>query len=142
MVSERPTKYPDSADHVMIETVQNNLLKYTKREIAGADKARLLLRKMGYPSVRNAMDIATKGINFDVTARDFAIAEDIYGMDMASLKGKTKKTASTIADLTIGAATIQAEQILSVDIMFVEGVPSLIGLATPLDLTMATTLNA
>ena len=50
--------------------------------------------------------------------------------------------ATTIADITIGAATIQAEQILSVDIMFVEGVLSLIGLATPLDLTMVTTLNA
>ena len=101
-----------------------------------------MLIKLDFCLVHNAMDIATKGINFDVTARDFAIAEDIYGMDMASLIGKTKKMASTIADLTIGAATIQAEQILSVDIMFVEGVPSLIGLATPLDLTMATTLNA
>ena len=37
---------------------------------------------------------------------------------------------------------IQAEQILSVDIIFVEEVPSLIGLATPLDLTMAVTLSA
>ena len=91
MVKERPTKYPDSVDHVLIETVENNLLKYTKREIAGAEKARLLLGKMGYPSVRNAMDIATKGTNFDVTARDFAIAEDIYGMDMASLKGRRRK---------------------------------------------------
>ena len=61
---------------------------------------------------------------------------------MASLKGKTKKMATTISDITIGAATIQAEQILSIDVMFVEGVPSLIGLATPLDLTMATTLSA
>ena len=142
MVKERPTKYPDSGDHVMIETVQNTLLKYTKREIADADKARLLLGKMGYLSVRNAIGIATKGVNFDVTARDFAIAEDIHGMDVASLKGKTKKMASTIADLSIGAATVQVEQILSVDVMFVEGVPSLIGLATSLELTIATTLSA
>ena len=59
MVKERPTEYPDAVDHVLIETVENNLLKYTKREIAGAEKARLLLGKMGYPSIRNAMDIVT-----------------------------------------------------------------------------------
>ena len=142
MVKECPTKYPDAADHVLIETFENILLKYNKREIAGAEKARQILGKMEYLLVRNAMDIATKGTNFDVAARDFAIAEDIYGMDMASLKNKTKKMATTIADITIGAEPIQAEQILSLDIMSVEGVPSLIGLPTPQDLTMATSLSA
>lgn len=50
--------------------------------------------------------------------------------------------ATTIADSSIGAARVQVEQVLSVDVMFFEGVPSLVGLATPLDLTMAVTLLA
>ena len=83
MVQEEPTTYPESTDHAMIETVDNNLKKYTKREIAGAGRARLLLAKMGFPSVRGAIDIATRGTNFDVTDRDFAIAEDIYGRKMS-----------------------------------------------------------
>ena len=74
MIKEAPTTYPAVRDHAMIETVENNLSKYTKREIAGADRARLLLGKMGFPSVKSAVDIVTRGINFNVTARDFAIA--------------------------------------------------------------------
>ena len=93
-------------------------------------------------SVKSAIDIATWSINFNVTARDFAIAEDIYGTDIATMKGKTKKRVSISADISVGAATLQAEQVLSINVIFVEGVPSLIGLATPLDLTMAVTLSA
>lgn len=142
MVQDEPTTYPEPNDHAMIETVENNSTRYTKREIAGANRARLLLAKMGFPSVRNAIDIATRGTNFDVTARNFAIAEDIYGKDIASMKGKTKKRVSIFADIAVGAAVVQVEQVLSIDVMFIDGVPSLIGLATPLDLTMAETLSA
>ena len=38
MVKERPTEYPDVVDHVLIETVENNLLKYTN--IARMEKGR------------------------------------------------------------------------------------------------------
>ena len=142
MVGVKPTTYPEVDEHAMIETVQSNMQRYTKREVAGADRARLLLRKMGFSSIRNAIDIAAGGSDFDVTARDFEIAEDIYGRDVATLKGKSRKMPTPVADLSIGAATVQIEQVLSVDVMFVQGVPSLIGLATPLDLTMAVTLLA
>ena len=114
--------------------------RYTKREIEGARKARNLLAKMGFPSVSQAIEIATRGVNFTVTGTDFQIANDIWGPDIASLKGKTKKLSSKIADTHISKPTLQQEQILSVDVMYVEGVPSLIGLATPLDLTMAVSL--
>ena len=95
---------------------------------------------MGFPSIQQAIDIVTRGRNFDVTARDFAVADAIYGKDIASLKGKTTKRATKVADISIGATVQQQQQILSVDIMYVEGVASLIGLATPLDLTMAVSL--
>ena len=75
-----------------------------------------------------------------MTARDFLVADAIYGKDIASLKGKTTKKATTVADITVGAAIVQQEQVLSVDIMFVDGIASLIGLAIPLDLTMAVSL--
>jgi hypothetical protein len=56
------------------------------------------------------------------------------------LKGKTKKHSTNAAETEIGKQLIQQEQTLSVDVMYVEGVPSLIGLASPLDLTMAVSL--
>ena len=43
--------------------------------------------------------------------------------------------------MTTGRAIVQVEQTLAVDIMFVEGVPSLVGVSTPLDLTLAVSLT-
>ena len=96
---------------------------------------------MGFSPVSQAIEIATRGVNFMVTGTDFQIANDIiWGSDIASLKGTTKKQSSKIADIHISKLTLQQEQILSVDVIYVEGVPSLIGLATPLDLTVAVSL--
>ena len=127
-------------DHALIETAAENMRRYTKREVDGANRAREMLSKMGFPPVSQAIEIANKGRNFDVTAEDYAIADAIWGSDIASLKGKTVKHASKIPDIAIGKILVQQEQILSVDIMYVEGLPSLIGLASPLGLTMAVSL--
>ena len=144
MVQKFATSYPVAKsigdEHALIETERENMSKYTKREVEGAQKARGMLARMGFPPVSQAIEIATRGVNFSVTARDFDIAQDIWGPDIASLKGKTKKHSSVVADISVGRTLVQQEQILSVDIMYVEGVPSLIGLATPLDLTMAASL--
>ena len=142
MVKKRATVYPAIVDHAFIETEHENMLKYTKREIEGAYKARDLLARMGFPPVSQAIEIATRGVNFTVTARDFHVANGIWGPDIASLKGKTKKQATIVADIDITKQVLQQEQILSVDVMYVEGIASLIGLATPLDLTMAVSLLA
>ena len=147
MVKGFATTYPLPIDlpgpeHALIETEFENKLKYTKCEVEGACKAREMLAKMGFPPVSKAIEIATSGINFTVTATDFRIAEDIWGPDIASLKGKTKKRVTYAADTEIGKQLVQQEQILAVDIMYVEGIPSLIGLASPLDLTMAVSLLA
>ena len=142
MVGRHPTTYPEfpPSDLVLVETEQDNMLKYTKREVEGARRARDMLAKMGFPPVSHAIDIVTRGVNFTVTGTDFRIADDIWGPDIASMKGKTKKRATNIADIEISRCLVQQEQILSVDIMYVEGISSLIGLATPLDMTMAVSL--
>lgn len=91
---------------------------------------------MSFPHIQKAIAIATRGVDFTVTAADFRVAQDIWGSNIASLKGKTRKMLTNIAELSIDSQIVQREQILSVDIMYVEGIPSLTGLATPLDLTM------
>ena len=55
-------------EHALIETESDNMSKYTKREIDGAYKARELLAKMVFPPVSKAIGIATRGVNFTVTA--------------------------------------------------------------------------
>ena len=42
----------------------------------------------------------------------------------------------------MGLVIAQVEQTLSIDVMFIEGVPSLVGVASPLDLTLAVSLTA
>ncbi len=41
---------PDYFDYLFLNTVANNKLAYTRREIEGADRARALYRKLGHPS--------------------------------------------------------------------------------------------
>ena len=132
----------DQPDRALVETVTENMHSYNKREVLGAMKARDLICKMGYPTVSDAIATIQSGSNFDVTSLDFQIADAIWGPDIGSLKGKTTKKTTRPADLTIGKAIVQTEQILAVDVMFVDGVPSLIGVATPLDLTLAVSLTS
>jgi hypothetical protein len=115
--------------------------KYTRREVKSAGKARELLARMGYPSVESAIQMIRGGDNMGVTERDFRIAHDIWGKDVTSMRGKTKKKATIVADMTIRVPIVQKQQVLSVDIMFIESVPSLVAVATPLDLVLAVSLK-
>ena len=119
MVKRFATTYPEQppSDDALVETEQENILKYTKREVQGAHRARDMLAKMGFPPVNQAIDIVTRGVNFTVTGTDFRIADDIWGPDIASMKGKIKKRATNVADIEITRQLVQQEQILSVDIM-------------------------
>jgi hypothetical protein len=67
---------------ILLGTVTENMEMYTKRKVAGVDKAREMHARMGYPSVKQAID-------FDIAARDFQIAAAIYGKDVASTKHQT-----------------------------------------------------
>lgn len=130
----------DVVDRVHVSTVEDNMQRFTKREVSQAWKARELLGRMGFPSVARAIQMVETGANFDVTARDFQIADSIWGKDVTSIKGKTKKRASPVADISVGPAIVQQQQVLAIDVMFIDKIPVLIGLASPLGLTIATSL--
>ena len=130
------------ADRVLVEIVTENMRSYNKREVASAAKAREMLSKMGYPPVCEAIAIVENGKNFEITAHDFKVADAIWGSDLASLKGKTVKKPTVPGDSTTGLIIVQEEQTLAIDVMFVEGVPSLVGVSSPLDLTLAVSLTS
>jgi Zinc knuckle len=124
-----PTSYS-----TLVSTVEENQQKFTKREVAQAGKARELLARMGFPSVDKAIQMVETGSNFDVTGRDFKIADSIWGKDVASVNRKTKKRASPVADINVGPTIVQQQQVLGIDVMFIDKIPS------PLGLTIATSL--
>jgi hypothetical protein len=73
------------------------------------------------------------GDNTKVTDRDFRVAHDIWEKDVTSMRGKTKKRSTAVADISI---------VLSVDIMFVDSISSLVAVATPLDLVLVVPLKS
>ena len=120
-----------NSDRALVTIVGQNLQRFTKREVEQARKARELLARMGFPSVADAMSMVSTGSNFDVSRRDFQTADAIWGKDAPSLMGKTKKKTAPEADITVGSTLVQQQQVLAVDIMFVDKIPFLIGVATP-----------
>jgi hypothetical protein len=86
--------------------------------------------------------MVNSGSNFSVSARDFKVAEAIWGKDVPSLKGKTKKQATAIADMSVKPSLVQQQQVLAIRVMFIEKSAFLIGVASPLDLTMVTSLTS
>jgi hypothetical protein len=115
---------------VLVQTVENNMRMFSKREVHQARKAREALARMGFPSVAQAIRTASSGSNFDVTARDFEIADVIWGKDIASMKGKTKKQATPVANVTISSTLVQKEQVLAIDLIFVRKLAILIGVSS------------
>jgi hypothetical protein len=138
MVKGVPTQHSDET--VLVNTVSDNMSRFTKREIASAAKARELLARMGYPPVEMAIAMVRGGNNFKVSENDFRIAHSIWGKCLASLQGKTHKMKTPIADISLCAPLAQKQQILAVDIAYVDNTAVLIGVSTPLDLTLSNSL--
>lgn len=127
-------------EEVLVTTVQDNMARFTKREIASAAAARELLARMGYPPVEMAIAMIRGGNNFSVSEGDFRNAHTIWGKCLASLRGKTHKKSSPVADISLTPTPAQQQQVLSVDIMYLETTAILIAVSTPLDMTLAVSL--
>jgi hypothetical protein len=87
MVETAKVSADDTHHLALVKTVDENMKRYTKREIGGTTRAREMLSRMGYPSSQQAIAMAESGVNFYITAHDFRIAEAIWGADIASLLG-------------------------------------------------------
>ena len=121
---------PDSKVCNMVSTVSENELNFTPRQRKRALEARRLYHIIGCPTVENFKHILRQHIikNCPVTVEDVTIAEQIYGMDIGTLKGKTTrhKPVPVTTDLIEVPPEIKeqhADITLCVDVMFVNGFP-------------------
>jgi hypothetical protein len=86
---------------MFVTTVKGNMEGFTKKEVEGAKQARILLHSSGFPSVQalKAMIRMNQWKNCDVTAQDVDNMVEIFGTDVAVLKGKTtQKKAPVVRD--------------------------------------------
>ena len=75
----------------MVTTVEKRMEKYTRKTIEQAKLARKIQQAIGYPSTTEFIKIIERGDIKDcpVNKADIHVAEDIFGPDIGSLKGKT-----------------------------------------------------
>ena len=135
----RQTPSDRATDLAMVPTVEDNMRKFTKREIASAAAARELLARMGYPPVEMAIAMIRGGNYFSVSETDFRNAHTISQTLTPASVGKLTRS-SPAADISLTPAPAQQQQVLSVDIIYLDNTAILIAVSTPLDMTPAVSL--
>ena len=103
-------------------------------------KARTIQKRIGRPSTKRYMELANKNriLNCDVTGQDIMNAEDIFGPDVGSLKGKTVRTTSemvrsgVLVPIPMTIMDHYQKVILCVDVMKVNKMPFLVTISRAL----------
>jgi hypothetical protein len=85
---------PKDNEFTFVNTVSENLQGFTKRQIKGAELAKVLYSNLGYPSMKDFRWIIQSNQIKDcpVTVEDVDTAHKIFGKDIAALKGKTTRS--------------------------------------------------
>jgi hypothetical protein len=113
-----------------VTTVSGNKAHFTDCQVKGADKARKYYRTLGYPSVTDFRWVVQSNLiqNCPVTVQDIDVALEIWGPDVAALKGKTSRGKSPIVapdfvKVPPDILSAHRDVCLAADIFFVNKIP-------------------
>ena len=118
----------------MVSTVTNRKQGYSSRDIARADLAKRVQEIIGRPSTIDFISIINNNSlpNCKVTVQDIKMAEDIYGPNLGSLKGKTTRDTPSHVHIQqpdpIPTTILERyhEVTLCIDIMYINNIPFMI----------------
>ena len=114
----------------MLQTVDEKKSKYTKRALQQADLARRIQNIIMRPGSRKLQDIVRKNLipNCPIVAADVAAADDIYGPNSGSLRGKTVHRPNSHVQTGVDGVppeimSVHQDVTLAADIMFINAIP-------------------
>ena len=123
----------------LVDTVKENRKGYTQAQFDRAVKARSLYHELGAPTLENYKGFIKMGgvQNCPIWIEDINIAQNIFGPDMATLKGKStrKKTKPVLEDwIELPQDILEKHRRIEmcIDVMYINGV----GLMTAIDRTI------
>jgi hypothetical protein len=126
-----------TATTLMIDTVAKKKELYTDRAIKRAELARQLQNTIGHPPLRRFLELIDQRLipNCPVTREDVLIAEQIFGTNLAGLKGRTTRKSSPETD-DINVMSVPPEILaahgavtLAIDLMYVNKIPFLVSIS-------------
>jgi hypothetical protein len=90
----KETEENKSNEYVLVNTVQGNFIGYTRHKIKKAQETRRLQGMIGNPTKQEFAGIVREKhiTNCPVTVQDVRNAHQIFGPDLAYLRGKTTRT--------------------------------------------------
>ena len=124
--------------NVFVDTVNDRISNYTAREVTDAKKAREAIRMLGFPGEGSlSYDIMSGGmINNPITPKSLKIAAEIFGKDVANLRGKmTVSNPIKNSMLEVETDTDQVQE-MHTDVFEYRGQPGLLTVLSPLGLVL------
>lgn len=123
----------------LLTTVQDNESKYSRREVVQAKKAKELIERLNYPSKDTLITGLKYGNidNVDVTIEDVNRAYDIYGNNVAAIRGKSTRPKPSPIDPNIKIDKGEVKKgIISTDIMNINGQKFIVGVLDEIGMVM------
>ena len=125
----------------VLNTLAERRGRFNRRQLAEADRAWDFVKNANITEAR-ALEMVQSSpdlIGCDVTTEGIRNAFDLNVADVAAVKGKTRRTVPPVEEHRVASQTGE-KQTLHSDVMFVRGLPNLLSVAQPLNLTVSTAL--
>lgn len=120
-----------------VQTVEDIKKRFTAREIASAELAASIYKRVGRPSSNDFIQLITKGsmMNCPITVADFRRAVDIWGIDIGVLKGKSvRSTPEPVPVQSVPSLNDIGPITLCLDLFFIDKTIFLLSISRKLNL--------